>query len=112
MLPPPDATDSASEVGRWYAERDTEIKIGATIGSWCGAFALPLWAVLAIQISRQETGKPIWAVIAALGGALVSLALGLPPLFLGVAAFSPDRASEITSVMHELGVVTLVTDVQ
>jgi hypothetical protein len=51
-----------------------------------------LWAVIAVQIARQEKGRPIWALIAALGGALLSLMLVLPPLFWGVAAFTPGRS--------------------
>jgi len=112
MVPPPGATKPAAEIASWYAARATEIKVGATVTAYCGAFALPLWAVIAIQIARQEKGRPIWALIAALGGALLSLMLALPPLFWGVAAFTPGRPPEVTSLMHELGVLTLITPVQ
>jgi len=112
MLPPPGATRSAAEVASWYSQRAGEIRIGATLASYCAAFTLPLWAVIAIQIGRQERGRPIWAVTAGLGGAVLSLALALPPLFLGVAAFNSGSLPEVTSVMHSLGVLTLVTAVQ
>ena len=112
MVPPPGATKSAADIAGWYAARATEIKLGATVTAYCGAFALPLWAVIAVQIARQEKGRPIWALIAALGGALLSLMLVLPPLFWGVAAFTAGRSPEVTSLMHELGVLTLVTPVQ
>jgi len=34
---------------------------------------------------------------------------GFPPLFFGVAAFTPDRAADVTAIMHELGLLTLIT---
>lgn len=109
MIPPPDATMSAAEIARWYADQDTEIKLGATIASYTSAFMLPLWAVIGIQISRQEKGRPIWAVMAVAGGAMMSIFLVLPPLFFGVAAYTPSRSAEVTALMHELGILTLVT---
>lgn len=109
MIPPPDATLPAAAVAHWYADRAFQIKIGATIASWTGAFMLPLWAVIGIQISRQEKSRPIWAVMAIAGGAMMSIFLVLPPLFWGVAAFTTGRSTDATSLMHELGVLTLTT---
>lgn len=110
MVPPPDATFSAQEVADWYSERHDEIRIGATIGAWTGAFMLPIFAVLTIQVHRQEPGRPIWSVMTAMGGAMMSLFLVLPPLFWGVAAYTEGRLDpEVTTLMHELGTLTLVT---
>jgi hypothetical protein len=109
MLPPPDATLSAMEVARWYASRAFEIRLGATISSWTSAAILPLWLVIGMQIARQERRYPVWGALAMVGGAMMSLFLVLPPIFWGVAAFTPDRAPEVTAIMHELGVLTLVT---
>jgi hypothetical protein len=109
MIPPPDATMSAVEIARWYADHAFSIKVGATIASWTSAFMLPLWAVIGIQIARQEKGRPIWAVMAVAGGAMMSIFLVLPPLFWGVAAFTPGRSADTTAMMHELGVLTLTT---
>lgn len=109
MIPPPAATQTAEQIKTWYINRQTQIKLGATIASWTSAFLVPLWAVVAMQISRQEKGRPIWTAIALVSGAMMSIFLVLPPLFFGVAAFTPQRAPEITAIMHELGVLTLVT---
>ncbi|HEY1970840.1 MAG TPA: hypothetical protein VGH89_23000 [Pseudonocardia sp.] len=109
MIGPPSATWSANEIARFYAENRISVRIGATIASWTSMFMLPLWAVIAAQIRRQEKGTPIWTIMAATGGSLMGLFLALPPLFFGVAAFTPTRAPEITATMHELGLLTLVT---
>jgi hypothetical protein len=33
----------------------------------------------------------------------------LPPLFWGVAAFTPNRPADVTAIMHELGTLTITT---
>ncbi len=60
-------------------------------------------------MSRQERGRPIWSVLAVVGGALMTVVIVLPPVFWGVAAFTPDRDPEVTQLMHELGCLTFIT---
>src|ERR1700757_711299 len=112
MVPPPDAHKSAEWVRAWYQHRSTDIKIGATISSYSSAFLVPLFAVIGMQIARCENGKPIWAVMTVTGGSLAAIFLVLPPMFFGVAAFTPGRDADATAVMHQLGVLTLVTTTQ
>jgi hypothetical protein len=109
MMPPPSARWSADEIARFYLQHGSEIKIGATICGWTSGFMVPIAIVVAMQISRHETGKPVWAALALAGGALMSIPLALPPIFWGVAAFTPTRAPEITAIMHELAMLTFVT---
>ncbi|MDO3402771.1 hypothetical protein QWI29_22245 [Mycolicibacterium neoaurum] len=109
MLPPPPPTWPADRVAQFYVENGTGIKIGATILSWSSAFMVPLAIVVAIQMSRHERGKPVWSILSGAGGVMMSIFLVLPPLFWGVAAFTPTRAPEITATMHELALLTLVT---
>jgi hypothetical protein len=112
MVPPPSAKMSANEIAAWYAERHDQVRIGAVIAGWTGAFLVPLTVVIAIQMARQETGPPtrkIWSLLTVCGGAMMSIFLVLPPLFWGVAAFTPSRTPEVTALMHELGMLTLVT---
>jgi hypothetical protein len=109
MLPPPAAGLPAAEVARWYAERAGEIKLGAMISSWTSASIFPMWAVIAVQIARQQGGYGLWSVMAGVGGGMTSLLLVLPPIFSGAAAWNLDRAPEITSALHDLGVLLLVT---
>jgi hypothetical protein len=109
MMPPPTAKWSADEIARFYIHNSSEIKIGATIASWTSGFMVPIAVVVAVQIARHEKGKPVWAALAFAGGTLMSIPLMLPPIFWGVAAFTPTRAPEITAIMHELAMVTFVT---
>jgi hypothetical protein len=109
MMPPPTAKWSADEIARFYVHNGSEIKIGATIAGWTSGFMVPIAVVVAIQIARHEDGKPVWASLALAGGALMSIPLMLPPIFWGVAAFTPTRAHDVTAIMHELAMLTFVT---
>ncbi|OBH05900.1 hypothetical protein [Mycobacterium sp. E1747] len=109
MVPPPPATDTANQVARWYTERQTPIRIGATISGLTAAFMLPFWAVVAIQVSRQEQGHKIWTLLAAAAGTMMTLFIMMSPICWGVAAFEPQRSPEITAVVHQLGLLSFVT---
>lgn len=108
MVPPPAATLSADQIAGFYQENQNLIKAGAVIASWTAAFMLPLAAVIGIQIRRVEKGR-IWSLLTIAGGSMMSIFLVLPPVFWGVAAFTPTRATEVTALMHELAMLTLVT---
>jgi hypothetical protein len=109
MVPPPTPKLSADQIAHWYAARHTKIRIGAVIASWTSAFMVPLAIVVAAQMSRQERGRKVWSTLTVCGGTLMSIFLVLPPLFWGVAAFTPSRSPQVTAIMHELGVLTLTT---
>ena len=110
MLPPPSARWSSTAIARFYVEHSTEIKIGATVASWTAACTVPLAVVVAAQMYRHEHGRaPIWTMLGFAGGILMTIFTALPPLCFGAAAFTPDRSADATAVMHELGVLSLVT---
>jgi hypothetical protein len=112
MLPPPSATWTAGRIAEFYTQHRTSIRLGAVVASWTSGFEVPLVIVLGIQLARHEEGVPVWAIASVCAGTVTSMFLVLPPIFWGVAAFTPQRASEITATMHELGVLTLVTTTQ
>lgn len=109
MVPPPTPKLSATQIAHWYAVRHTKIRIGAVIASWTSAFMVPLSIVIGVQMWRQEGGRKVWSIATFVNGGLMSIFLVLPPLFWGVAAFTPARDPQVTSIMHELGVLTLTT---
>ncbi|MFI5623284.1 hypothetical protein ACIA03_07445 [Nocardioides sp. NPDC051685] len=110
MVPPPDATWSASQVAEFYRENSVKIRWGAVIDGWVGAFMMPILTVVAVQMARVETGgAKIWSTLSLVSGALMSLFLVLPPVFWGAAAFNADRNPEITAMTHEIALLILVT---
>jgi hypothetical protein len=73
---------------------------------------LPMAVVVGVQMARLEKGVPIWSILQLAGGCMMSIFLVLPPIFWGVAAYTPTRAPEVTMIMHELANLTLVTSDQ
>lgn len=112
MLPPPPATASAEQIRDWYLTHAGEIKVGAAAASWTSGFLLPFFVVVGVQVSRLERGRPVWAILTVAGGTMTSLFLVLPPLFFGAAAFTPSRSADATAIIHELGVLSLITTAQ
>lgn len=112
MVPTKDPEWSAAEVASWYSEHHDRILWGAVISGWVGAFMMPILVVVTMQIERVEEGggPKVWTYLSLVSGALMSVWLMLPPLFWGVAAYTQDRVdSEVTTIMHELGTLTLTT---
>lgn len=109
MLPPPNAHQSAISVANWYAQRHTQIRIGAVIASYTGAFLLPFFIVVAEQVRRVEGPGRAWQWATLLGGGLMSIFTVLPPIFWGVAAFTTRHVPEVTQLMHQLGMLSFVT---
>ena len=113
MMPPPDANLTAEMVAAFYQEHSRSILIGAMITSWTAAFAVPFITVGVLQLIRLESkldnAFPAWSLLAFAGGLTMTMFLVFPPILWGVAAFTPDRPAEVTTIIHELGLLTLTT---
>ncbi|MBN3788530.1 hypothetical protein [Burkholderia sp. Ac-20353] len=109
LLPLPTATWTPTQVANFYQTHAVSIRIGATICAWTGAFMVPISMVVCVQMSKWETGWPLWSVLQLVGGALMSMFLVFPPILWGAAAFHPDRAADATALIHDLANLTLVT---
>jgi hypothetical protein len=109
MVPPPSPKLPASVIADFYRQNALQIRIGAMITSWTSAFMVPLALVISAQMQRIDKGVPLLATAQVIGGAMMSMFLVFPPIIYGVAAFTADRAPEITSTLHEIGSLVLVT---
>lgn len=109
MVPPPDARMGGEQLRAWYESKSTDIKIGATVASYTSAFLVSFFIVIGAQMRRLEEGFPIWTWATIIGGSLASIFLVLPPMLWGTAAFTPGRDPDATAVLHELGLLMLVT---
>lgn len=115
MLPPPSAKWSTERIQQFYLENGSDVRLGATIGSWVAAGVLPVMIVCVVQMyrhemSRHEKGQlPIWSILALGGAVLTPIFFVVPLIFFGVAAYTPSRAPEVTSIMHELAILSLMS---
>ena len=109
MVPPPSAALSPAEIAQFYKDNQMSIRVGAMITSWTSAFMVPLAIVISWQMRRIEQCNGLLSMAQLLGGGLMSMFLVFPPMLWGFAAFTPDRAVEITATLHEMGSLTLAT---
>jgi len=113
MVGPPTPMLTDEEVRAFYLEDNLAKRLAAMITSWVSAFAVPIQVVAAIQVARLEkqsgSHTPVWGFTTFASGILMTIFLVLPPLFWGVAAYTAGRPSEVTTLMHELGMLTLTT---
>jgi len=109
FFPPPPADLPAEQVVPLYAEHNIRFRIGVIFGLISGGFILPLTVVISVQMARLEKGVPIWAIVQALAGAVGAMFIFFPVLIWGVAAFTVERAAELTLLMHEFGWLLYIT---
>jgi hypothetical protein len=102
FFPPPPADLPAEEVVALYAEHNIRFRIGVIFGLISGAFILPLTVVISVQM-------PVWAIMQALAGAVGTLFIFFPVLLWGVAAFTVERAAELTLLIHEFSWLLYIT---
>lgn len=111
FFPPPAPTLGAEAVVRLYTESNLQFRIGVALMLVGGCFILPWTVVISAQMARYEKGIPIWAIMQGLAGAIQTTLFFLPPVFWGVAAFSPERDPALTLLMHEVGFIIFITPV-
>ncbi|HKT72137.1 MAG TPA: hypothetical protein VJQ47_04555 [Steroidobacteraceae bacterium] len=109
MVPPPSPQLPAAQIAEFYRQNSSQILVGAMITSWTSAFMVPLAVAISAQMWRLEKGVPVCSIAQIIGGATMSMFLVFPPIIWGVAAFAPDRAPEITAMLHQAGALVLVT---
>jgi hypothetical protein len=109
FFPPPSPALSADQVLHLYSEHNIRFRIGVILSLVSGGFLMPLTLVISLQMARVERGIPIWAYLQAMTGAVGTIFLFLPVLIWGVAAFSVERAPELTLLMHEFAWLFFIT---
>ena len=102
-IPAPPAYWTADELAGFYRASPLRIQIGvlillvATVG-WAS-----LMAVVSAQLGRIEGVRPVLRTLQTITGTAVYVLLTLFGVFLGAAAFRPQRSAEITQALHDVG---------
>lgn len=109
FFPPPPANLPAGDVVELYGAHNIRFRIGVILALISGGFLMPVTLVISLQMARLEKGLPIWALLQGLAGAVGTMFIFLPALLWGVAAFSVDRAPELTLLMHEFAWLFFIT---
>lgn len=82
--PIPSPTLSPAEVVQMYAANNAQFRLGVVLMMATGGFWLTWAIVIGIQMARDETGIPVWAITQTLGSSLgTALFLALTPIAVG-----------------------------
>ena len=111
FFPPPSPGMATAQVVELYTQNNLQFRIGVVLCLIVSGFNLPMGVVFSIQMAKREKGVPIWAITQGLAVVLETMLFFLPPLFWGVAAFSPERDPAVTQTMHELAFLTFITPI-
>lgn len=109
VVPPPPPSNNDDQIAGFFAYHSTSIRIGAALAMTVCGFSLPFAAVISIQMARLGREMWVWAVLQAMGGALVSIWIVFPALVQGTASFTPDRAHGVTRALSDLSFLAQVT---
>ena len=109
FLPAIPANLSDDQVVQLYSEHNIRFRIGVVLAMISAGFIAPLTVVISVQMARLEKGVPIWAILQGLTGVVGTAFLWLPVVIWGTAAFTPERAPELTRMMHEFGWLMFIT---
>lgn len=109
FFPPPTPMLPAHDVALLYSEHNVRFRVGTIIGVISGGFMAPFAIATSIAMARLEKGLPVWAILQGIMGALGTITVWMPMVIWAAAAFSADRAPELTLLLHELGWLMFVT---
>jgi hypothetical protein len=109
FFPPPSPSLPADQVVALYSQHIIRFRVGVVLALICGAFMMPYSLVISMQMARLEKGVPIWAILQLMCGLVNAMYIWGPVLVWGVAAFSIDRAPQLTLLLHELGWLSYIT---
>ena len=111
FFPPMSPTMSADEVAAFYADNTAMIRFSMITFNLCAIMLLPFFAVIVVQMKRMATQSHALAycyLTAVVSGATI---FALADIFYLVAAFRPDRSSELLLLLNDLAWITLVAPV-
>jgi hypothetical protein len=106
-LPPAGPELSAEQIATYYRENSVDIRIGFVGAVVFMCLYMPWSAVLTARMARIEGSMRSLSYLQLIGGALTVIVVSMSAAFWIAAAFRPERAPEITQMLHDLGWLTI-----
>lgn len=108
FIPPISPNLGSDEVAALYRANTLSLRFGVLLIMTSAGFMCPVVAAIAMQMKRIEgkTGPLTVAQISA--GSLGALIFVIAAVFWTAAAFRPDRAPELITLLNDLGWITLL----
>jgi len=106
-LPPAGPSLSADEIAAYYRAHHLTIRIGFVGSVVFICLYLPWTAVLSARMARIEGPWSALGYLQLVGGALTVMVVSMSAAFWIGAGFRPERAPEITQMLHDMGWLTI-----
>jgi hypothetical protein len=106
-LPPAGPDLSAQEIADHYRAANVTIRIGFVAAVVFMCLYMPWSAVLSARMARIEGKMRALAYVQLIGGALTVMVVSMSAAFWIAAGFRPERAPEITQMLHDMGWLTI-----
>jgi hypothetical protein len=108
LVPPPSATDSAAAIARFYRTDQSQLRIGLLIAMTATPLLIPFLVMLTRQISESDPRLAPLAQTQLICGVFLVLLILLSIVLMGVAAFRPERAPELTQLTNDTAFTILL----
>jgi hypothetical protein len=107
FIPPPSPNASAHDIGEFYRQHSTGIRVGMVISMFAAGLTGPWVAAMTVQLRRIEGWSVLVLTQFALGTLLV-LEFILFLMFWEVAAFRTERSDESIQLVNDLGWIPFI----
>lgn len=108
LVPAPSPSLDAAAIAKFYGENTGAIRFGLLITMFSASLTIPWIAVIGIQLRRTERDFPVLTASQLVAGAVTVVFLTVPIMIWTVAAFRPERASELIQLMNDFGWIMLI----
>ncbi len=107
-IPPIAPSNSAAEVARYYQAHANGIRTMAVMVMFGAGLTMPFAGLMATHVRRMEGSfAPLFA-INLIAGCAGAVAIFMPAMLLGAAAYRPERAPEVTQALNDLAWVPFI----
>jgi hypothetical protein len=101
LVPPPSATDTATQIAAFYRDNVDQLRIGLLILLIGAPLLVPFSVLLAIQLKRSDPRVAPLAYVQVLMSVVTMLLLLLPVVLMATAAFRPGRPPASTQLLND-----------
>ena len=108
LVPPPSAADSAARIAAFYRDNATQLRLGLLIAMIASPLLIPFMVLLTLQIKRSDPRLAPLAYTQLVCGAILILEILISLVLMGVAAFRPERAPELTQLINDTAFIFLL----
>ncbi|MDB5702364.1 MAG: hypothetical protein JWL66_2563 [Sphingomonadales bacterium] len=112
FIPPPSPATGAHEIGNFYREHSTGIRIGGILMLATSALFIPFYSVLSAHLQRMEPhGSPLAKAQLMIAALALFMPIAITAVLWIVAAYRVERSDETIQLLNDIGWMLFFTPV-